>query len=285
MEHLTKSQIVLLTLFVSFVSSMATGIVVVTLMQQAPEPVMQSITNVVERTIEKITPTIVEKPGKTVVLKDEDLMVAAIDRNNKSVVSFRMGNEDGDIFLAGIGTLVSEDGLVITDKANVVGGVLLTTFNGVKYALEVLPVTDETSKLALGRLTPVTPLASTTPATKFIPVTLSDTSVLKVGQTAIAIAGRDGKSIVTGLISSLDTHTVTSKDTKIETTILDNIAVSQRLAVSANGAPIVTLEGVVVGFISIDGASGSQLGIPAVTAKKLIDAYLATLTKPAEKAK
>ena len=53
MEHLTKVQIVLLTLFVSFVASMATGIVVVTLMEQASGPVNQTITNVVERTIEK----------------------------------------------------------------------------------------------------------------------------------------------------------------------------------------------------------------------------------------
>lgn len=282
MEHLTKSQIVLLCLFVSFVSSMATGIVTVTLMQQAPKPVMQSITNVVEKTIEKITPTIVEKPGKTVVVKDEDLMVAAIDRNNKSVVSFRIGDESGDVRLAGIGTVVSQDGLIITDKANLGGGVLLTTFNGVKYALEVLPTTDEKSTLALARLTPVTPPASTTPATIFIPVTLSDTSVLKVGQTAIAIAGRDGKSIVTGLISSLDTHVATLKDSKTEITILDNIAISQRLATSANGAPIITLEGVVVGFVSINENTGSQLGIPAAEAKKLIEEYRAAAAKKAE---
>lgn len=285
MEHLTKSQIVLLTLFVSFVSSMATGIVVVTLMQQAPDPVMQSITNVVEKTIEKITPTIVEKPGKTVVVKDEDLMVAAIDRNNKSVMAFRIGDESGEVRSAGIGTVVSEDGLIITDKANLGGGVLLTTFNGVKYALEVLPVTDETSTLALGRLTPVTPLASTTPKTVFTPVTLNDAPVLKVGQTAIAIAGRDGKSIVTGLISSLDTHVVTSKDSKTETTVLDNIAISQRLASSANGAPIITLEGAVVGFVSIDDTIGSQTGIPALQAKKLIDAYRASVSAAAQKAR
>lgn len=283
MEHLTKSQIVLLCLFVSFVSSMATGIVTVTLMQQAPEPVTQGITNVIERTIEKITPTIVEKPGKTVVLKDEDLMVAAIDRNNKSVVSFRVGDESGDIRSAGIGTIVSTDGLIITDKANLGGGVLLTTYNGVKYALEVLPTTDEASLLALGKLTPVTPPASTTPAVVFTPITLGDAAGLKVGQTAIVIAGRDGKSITTGLISSLDTHTTVAKDTKVETTILDNIAVSQRLALSANGAPIVTLGGVVVGFISINENTGSQLGVPAFDAKKVIDAYHPVAATPAQK--
>jgi hypothetical protein len=68
MEHLNKAQIVLLTLFVSFVASMATGIVVVTLMQQSPEPVAQTITKVIERTIEKVTPTFVDKPGKQVII-------------------------------------------------------------------------------------------------------------------------------------------------------------------------------------------------------------------------
>src|SRR3989344_2302754 len=96
MEHLTKAQIVLLTLFVSFVASMATGIVVVTLMDQAPDPVNQTITNVVERTIEKITPTFVEKPGKQIIIKDEDLVVAAIEKNTKSTVALKFNKGRGD---------------------------------------------------------------------------------------------------------------------------------------------------------------------------------------------
>lgn len=266
MEHLTKAQIVLLALFTSFVASMATGIVVVTLMGQAPDPVTQSITNVVERTIEKITPTIVEKPGKTVVVKDEDLMVSAIDKNIRSIASFRVVGQDGDLRLAGVGTIVSADGLVVTAKGNFGVGVLTTTINGVQYALQVLS-DEKNNTLGLGRLTPVS--ATSTPA--FTSVTFGNPDILKLGQTAIVIGGRDGKTISTGLISSIDTSTIVDKDTKTETTVLDNIGVSMRFAGSSNGAPIITLSGDVVGFLNIDENTGSQIGVPATEAKRIID--------------
>ena len=48
MVSLTKTQIVLLFLLVSFVTSLATGIVSVTLVNQAPQPVTHTINKVVE---------------------------------------------------------------------------------------------------------------------------------------------------------------------------------------------------------------------------------------------
>lgn len=282
-EHLTKAQIVLLTLFVSFVSSMATGIVVVTLMQQTPEPILQSITNVVERTIEKVTPTFVDKPGKQIIIKDEDLMVAAIERNAKSVVALSVAGEDGEMHSAGIGTIVSKEGLVITDKGNFGGGVLMTKVDGVAYALEVVS-NEKTGTLGLGRLTPVKPLATSTPAAIFTPVTLGDASTLKVGQTAIVLGGRDGKTIATGLVSNLDIRTILDKDTKKETKFLDGFSLSQRLSGTSNGAPIITLEGVVMGFASIDETVGSQVGIPAAEARALLVTQAAPAPSPTKKA-
>lgn len=265
MEHLTKAQIVLLALFTSFVASMATGIVVVTLMGQAPDPVTQSITNVVERTIEKITPTFVEKPGKTVVIKDEDLMVSAIDRNIKSTVAFRVVGQDGELRLAGVGTIVSADGLVVTAKGNFGEGVLTTTVNGVQYALQVLS-NEKSNTLGVGRLTPVS--ATSTPS--FTPVSFGNPDVLKLGQTAIVIGGRDGKTITTGLITNIGTRTIVDKETKAETVVLDDIGVSVRFAGSSNGAPIITLSGDVVGFLDIDEGNGAQTGVPATEAKRLL---------------
>lgn len=282
-EHLTKAQIVLLTLFVSFVSSMATGIVVVTLMQQAPEPILQSITNVVERTIEKVTPTFVDKPGKQIIIKDEDLMVAAIERNAKSVVALSVAGEDGNMVSAGIGTIVSKDGLIVTDKGNFGGGVLMTKVDGVAYALEVVS-NEKSGTLGLGRLTPVKPLATSTPAVVFTPVTLGDASTLKVGQTAIVLGGRDGKTIVTGLVSNLDLRTIVDKDTKKETKFLDGFSLTQRLSGTSNGAPIITLEGVVIGFASIDDTTGSQVGIPAAEARALLALQTAPVLPSAKKA-
>lgn len=266
MEHLTKTQIVLLTLFVSFVASMATGIVVVTLMGQAPDPVNQTITNVVERTIEKITPTFVDKPGKTVVVKDEDLVVSAVDRNIKSVIAFKAAIGEGGTLNAGVGTIISSDGLVVTDRWNLGLGVLSTTINGVQYTLDIVS-NDKANSLGLVRLVPVT--ATSTPA--FSAVSLGNTNPLKLGQTALVIGGRDGKTISTGLITNLDTRTVVDKETKAETKILDNVGVSTRFSATSNGAPIINLDGEVIGFLSIDESVGSQTGVPAVEAKKLLD--------------
>jgi hypothetical protein len=270
MEYLTRSQIILLALFVSFVSSMATGVVVVTLMQQAPEPVRQIITNVVEKTIEKVVPTIVEKPGKTVVIKDEDLMVSAIERNAKSVVAFNTTGAEGETQSAGVGVIISKEGLVITDKANFNSGLLTTTINDTKYTLEVVQNAKEGS-LVLGKLVPATPLASTTPAQIFSPVTFGNPGALKVGQTTVVIGGRDGRTVATGFINRLDTHTTTNKETKEEVTILDNIGLSQRFAGTSNGAPIITLSGDVVGFVSIDESNGIQSGVLVVEAQHLLE--------------
>lgn len=268
MEHLNKSQIVLLTLFVSFVASMATGIVVVTLMQQSPEPVTQTLTRVVERTIEKITPiTVTEKVTKTVVVKDEDLMVAAIERNIKSVIAFKTMIGEGGTLSAGVGTIVSPDGLVITDRWNFGLGELYTTINGTQYMVEVVS-NEKGNTLGLGRLVPVS--ATTTPV--FASVALGGTDALKLGQTSLVIGGRDGKTISTGIITGLDTHTVTDKSTKVETKILDNVGVSTRFAGSSNGAPIINLSGEVIGFLSINESAGSQLGVPSFEAQTLIDA-------------
>ncbi|OHA79501.1 MAG: hypothetical protein A2V96_00595 [Candidatus Yonathbacteria bacterium RBG_16_43_6] len=125
--------------------------------------------------------------------------------------------------------------------------------------------------MVLGKLVPATSLASTTPAQVFTPVTFGNPGVLKVGQTAIVIGGRDGKTVATGFINRLDTHTTTNKETKEEITILDNIGLSQRFAGTSNGAPIITLAGEVVGFVSLDEGAGTQSGVLVVEAQNLLD--------------
>ena len=196
-------------------------------------------------------------------------MVSAIDRNIKSVLAFKMLGEDGESRSAGVGTIVSSDGLVITDKNNAGGGVMTTTVGGVRYALELI-FHDVDSPLSLGKLVPVAPAGTSTPPVVFTPAVLGNSNSLKVGQTAVVIGGRDGKTIINGLITNLDERTVVAKDTKIETKILEGIGLSQRFVSSSNGAPIISLEGVVVGFVSIDQNGESQIGIPVAVAKDLL---------------
>ena len=96
-EHLTKHQIVLLTLLVSFVTSIATGIVTVSLMDQAPPSVTRTINQIVERTVEKVVPAAVTSASQgaaaamvtketTVVVKNDDLVAQSIAKVQKGIV-------------------------------------------------------------------------------------------------------------------------------------------------------------------------------------------------------
>jgi len=70
-KDLNKKQLILLTLLITFVVSIATGIVTVTLMNKMPAKTTQTINNIVQRTIEKV------------VLPTEDQTTQTLE-NNKS---------------------------------------------------------------------------------------------------------------------------------------------------------------------------------------------------------
>jgi hypothetical protein len=111
MENLTKTQIVLLAILISFVVSIATGIVTVSLLEQAPGEVPQTINRVIQQTIEKVTPT----ETKTIIVKEEDLVVGAIEANEKSLVNLFRRTDTGEENL-GLVFIVSKDGFAITEK-------------------------------------------------------------------------------------------------------------------------------------------------------------------------
>ncbi len=110
-EELNKSQIILLTLLVSFVTSIATGIVTVSLMEKAPTGVTQTINRIVERTVERVV------PGETksvTVMTENDQLVAAIDSVSKSIVHINATSTDGAT-TSGIGFVFGK-GMIVTDK-------------------------------------------------------------------------------------------------------------------------------------------------------------------------
>ena len=118
-KELNKSQLILLAILLSFITSIATGIVTVTLMQQAPASVTVPINRVIRETVEKIVPGAVTNNTQTVVVKEEDLVVDAIAKNQSAV--FTVTKESLDAtgntveVSAGKGLAVSNDGIVAAD--------------------------------------------------------------------------------------------------------------------------------------------------------------------------
>ena len=106
MEDLNKNQIILLTLLISFVNSIATGIMNVSLLQQAPVEVTRTINQIVEKTIQTVSPGTVITPPKeittTVVVKEEDLVMSSIDKNLKSLVRIKIKDAMGETSFYGI---------------------------------------------------------------------------------------------------------------------------------------------------------------------------------------
>jgi hypothetical protein len=84
-EDLSKAQLLLLTVMVNFVVSIATGVLTVSLLDQAPLPVSQGVDHIVEKTIQTIaTPVQVVNPIKSITAPatpaptTEERMTAAV---------------------------------------------------------------------------------------------------------------------------------------------------------------------------------------------------------------
>src|SRR5882757_4343456 len=117
-ENLNKSQIILLTLLVSFVTSIATGIVTVSLMDQAPPAIAQTVNRVVERTVEKVMPAVQTAAigqTKTVVIKESDLIAQSIVQVRPSVVSIYSSDATGTRVFLGLGLVLTKSGNIVAD--------------------------------------------------------------------------------------------------------------------------------------------------------------------------
>ncbi len=118
-KDLNKSQLILLAVLLSFVTSIATGITTVTLMQQAPASFIAPVNRVIKQTIEQIQQVEGKTTVQTVVVKEEDLVVDAIAKNQSAIFTISKESLDADgktiEVSAGRGFVVSKDGLLVAD--------------------------------------------------------------------------------------------------------------------------------------------------------------------------
>ncbi len=282
MENLTKQQIVLLTLLVSFVTSIATGIVTVSLMNQAPLGVVQTINRVVEKTIETVTPPSIKETQtvvkETVVVSVDDQIVNAVEKNSKNIIRIYRTNTDpsadsSQMVFVGLGAIVSSDGIIATDN-NLIsdGGKYFATPSDKLLNLSVVR-SVKGEKIALLKIKNDDKISYPT-----VTLTKSD---LKLGQAVIYIGGESKDSVFTGIISGLSakeiknlensTSTPTTKISSIETSVSTNFI---------SGGLLLNLSGELIGIktVIID-SSKNNLFTPSFDIAEVLSAISTSTSK------
>ena len=282
LEKLTKTQIVLLTLFVSFITSIATGITTVTLMDQAPPGLTHTISKVVQTTIERVVPDKTQGATtiKTVVVKEEDLIATAVENNKQSHVYISLadtkekkeGEENGALKKGAFvtsGFIISGDGLIVADGALVSDkeNYVVTLSDGTVIPVHVA-IRDEAKGLVL--------LTSELGEKKVSPVNLANSDSVKLGEVVVALGGIDNPRIVIGVVSFLDTKTdiipkrgdnVTKGETE-ELKYLSAINTNIVLTQADSGSMLFDTDGKVVGMNMV--RDDVSFALPADMIKALI---------------
>lgn len=243
MEDLTKTQLVLLNLFVTFVTSIATGIITVALLQEAPTEITQTINKVVERTIERTVPAAVVKSIAPVPQPtQEDVVTRVVSASAPALLriyALSLGELvststplSASDFL-GTGFVVSKDGTVVTSSAILPAGdttYLGETHSGVRVPL-LLKISGEHGVAILR--------AQGDGIHALAPLALFD-GTLGLGKTVIAPAlGVDVDSVLVGTISGLKPGTASTSPV-LQTTI--------SFDAEGRGGPLLDTHGVVIGM-------------------------------------
>jgi len=201
-EELSKSQLVLLTILVNFVMSVATGILTVSLLDQAPPFVTQTINRVVERTIETVAAAapaaIIQAPAPS----NQDLVTAAIGATAARAVAIYSAETGTSTPAVSVGTFISKAHAIATTEQNILPKEALIGFSDGSYI--------SASLAHQGNGVAIYGFADAVTLPKISSPVLVASNNLKLGQTVLVV-GSDG-SAATGIIAQVN-------DTGIRTTL------------------------------------------------------------------
>ncbi len=245
-EKLTKSQIVLLTLLVSFVTSIATGIVTISLVDQAPTAITQSVSRIVRETVQSAVPVTISQSAATtngatqkpdVLRPTLSQLIAGADR---SIVRIYGGSPDNPTFL-GLGLVIDASGTVLSDY-DAVGSQtnISVAYSNASTTLVAIATRDSTHGFVF-----LAPEAST--SALMHPATLAPSAV-QVGDMMIAFSGKSDLRIASGLVTGVGGDALGVVDTNVP---LDTII---------KGSPFINAEGQ---FVGISTGSSRAIDIPA----------------------
>ncbi|MEX0932294.1 MAG: hypothetical protein WDZ61_00160 [Parcubacteria group bacterium] len=117
MEDLNKTQLILLTLLVTFVTAISASIITTALLAEAPVSITQTINRVVERTIEKAVPS--ESGSELLLTEEEKQLLSSLQNFSQNTVTVGRIGEEGETSALSLGVILSKDGLIITRKGSI----------------------------------------------------------------------------------------------------------------------------------------------------------------------
>lgn len=259
-EQLSKSQLLLLALLVSFVTSTATGVLTVSLLEENPQTVTQTVNRVVERTIERVEQSdnggaAVITRETTVVVKEEDVLGDSVQVHAGRVVSLHVGTTTAASI--GSGLFLPNQGLVATATGGLKEGKILMKFpGGAVFSAEVSAKNDN----GVALLKPVLKEGEKLPV--ITPYEFAKAEEVRRGQSIFALTTRG--AVETGIISIVNGE-------KVETNL-----VQSRLPY---GTTLISTLGDIIGMhVAVAENSGAQF----ISAKEIlgaVDAYLSSELK------
>ncbi|MFA5831602.1 MAG: serine protease [Candidatus Paceibacterota bacterium] len=210
MEDLTKQQMVLLTVLVSFVCSAATSVTVVSLLTDAAPTVSQTINNIVEKTIERVvtgtTTPVVIKPSPAPVLSESEKVISAVQENLPKLVIIRSKEKEGESATStekiGIGAVISPDGLIATDSSLIGEGTEFIIALGDKYRYAKKVYFDNNFHLAILQTDGAVKGDKSTEILTFSPLSYMKDDA-KLGLPIIVLGGENGKSMTRGTLTEV----------------------------------------------------------------------------------
>lgn len=244
-EELSKSQLILLTILVNFVISIATGILTVSLLDRAPAFVTQTVNRVVEHTIETVVAAapaaIIQAPAPS----NQDLVTAAIGATaSRTVVMYKASTGTSTPAIS-VGTYLPKARAVVTAAQDALPKEVLIGFPNGSY----IPASLAHS----GKGISIYGFADGATLPKTNSPTLVAPGDLKLGQTALALSTEGVAS--TGIVARVS-------EKGIQTTLPN----------TGTGSAVVDLSGNIIGI-----SDGETAGL-LISADKITSLLNATST-------
>lgn len=288
MHDLNNTQLILLALLVSFVTSIATGIVTVTLLDQAPPVVTQTINRIIERTVEVVVPAkeVQTSITQTVVVKEEEFITKAAQKNSPNIVQvgslkkkFRIGGfgrppkEEFELQLRDMGFVLNSRFAVSQDYSfDEKEEPVIITVDGQVYRISIV-ARDTTNNIILFTIDERVKSAEGVMINAdgpfpFIDTVFARTEDVQIGQTAIALGFRNDVLLSLGVVSQLETK---KEDGGKGDSSKELVAIHTTINIDSQyvGGPLINTDGEIVGInmITVD---GERRTIPIHTINNMI---------------